>query len=458
MVEPGPVSAPKSSLPPSLLVLFDSLYNVDFVNLTKRSLREKVEQLKTAVVKELAKKNDSRDNAPNHPPESSRTVSSQPVSVSSQPNKTIPKIPRRDNSQIKSTVVKDGEKPSKQAQSTTSTNKTGGLKPSTVPPKFSDLIKMAESGHRAPLNGSAEYCAGDTPIKSRREDRYPEKCDSSRTTDTRPTFKPLDKSSNKDSSSRNRDYQASPRQPQRSNGDTSVPSRRLSADLSKGISSSHSSATGNNRSRESKPSEVPSASRPETTKDNKDRKVHSRTRKKDEEERLLAVRKQKLLEEERRIKLRNEALSGKRSAQHDLKTLVTKSQGSTVLSCGRPAPSVPDRHTRGHIPPRRLPSRSHFDDFDEEEDEDMDDFIDDDEASGYMDNDGVSAEIRNIFGYDKRKYVDFDDDDIEESSFSQIQKEEIRSAKLGRQEDLADMRMELQHKKEKKRRLATQGR
>jgi protein SPT2 len=102
----------------------------------------------------------------------------------------------------------------------------------------------------------------------------------------------------------------------------------------------------------------------------------------------------------------------------------------------------------------RRPSDRYYDDYDDEEEEEMDDFIDDD--NNYVDDDvpDVSQHIREIFGYDKRKYADFDDDDIEESSYAQVQKEEMRSAKIGRKEDLEDMRMELMKKKEKRKQMA----
>ena len=85
------------------------------------------------------------------------------------------------------------------------------------------------------------------------------------------------------------------------------------------------------------------------------------------------------------------------------------------------------------------------DDSDSEYDSEMDDFIDDDEAE--MD---YSSEIRNIFGYDKRRYRDEDFDDREmESNFAQQMREEYISKKIGLQEDLEDMRMEEEEKKRK---------
>jgi protein SPT2 len=82
-----------------------------------------------------------------------------------------------------------------------------------------------------------------------------------------------------------------------------------------------------------------------------------------------------------------------------------------------------------------------------EYDSEMDDFIDDTEAT--ID---ISAEIRNIFGYDRNKYrneTDFDDRSMENNRFADIMKEEARSARLGRMEDLEDMRREEEEKRRK---------
>ena len=83
---------------------------------------------------------------------------------------------------------------------------------------------------------------------------------------------------------------------------------------------------------------------------------------------------------------------------------------------------------------------------DEDYDSEMDDFIDDSDAK--ID---VSAEISKLFGYDRRKYrdEDFDDRSMENNRFADIMKEEARSAKIGRMEDLEDMRREEEEKKRK---------
>lgn len=94
------------------------------------------------------------------------------------------------------------------------------------------------------------------------------------------------------------------------------------------------------------------------------------------------------------------------------------------------------------------------------EDEDLDayedDFIDDAPIDDpYAKN--YSKDIAKIFKYDKRKYQDMDDDDIEESTFSRCMAEEARSSRIGRQEDLEDMRREqeeeLRKSKSKSRKL-----
>merc|ERR1712212_631253 len=82
----------------------------------------------------------------------------------------------------------------------------------------------------------------------------------------------------------------------------------------------------------------------------------------------------------------------------------------------------------------------------EEYDSELDDFIDDSDAK--ID---ISKEIRSIFGYDKRKYhdEDFDDRSMENNKFSSIMMEEARSARIGRQEDLEDIRREEEENKRK---------
>nr|CAD7414519.1 unnamed protein product [Timema poppensis] len=66
---------------------------------------------------------------------------------------------------------------------------------------------------------------------------------------------------------------------------------------------------------------------------------------------------------------------------------------------------------------------------DDEYDSELDDFIDD----GPEETEDYSKHIREIFGYDKSKYNDFDEDDeCMESNFGQVLKEEFNSAKIGK--------------------------
>lgn len=86
-------------------------------------------------------------------------------------------------------------------------------------------------------------------------------------------------------------------------------------------------------------------------------------------------------------------------------------------------------------------------DEDEEYDSELDDFIDDDVQE---DGEDYSKYISEIFGYDKSKYRNVDEDDTAmESSFAQQLKEEYVSTKIGIMEDLEDIRMEALEKKRK---------
>lgn len=88
------------------------------------------------------------------------------------------------------------------------------------------------------------------------------------------------------------------------------------------------------------------------------------------------------------------------------------------------------------------------DDYDSEEEEydsEMDDFIDDGPQEG-----DVSGFIKEIFGYDRRRFRDEDDDCADmESNFVDQMREEARSLKIGIMEDLEDMRMEEEEKARK---------
>ncbi|XP_008545763.1 protein SPT2 homolog [Microplitis demolitor] len=107
-------------------------------------------------------------------------------------------------------------------------------------------------------------------------------------------------------------------------------------------------------------------------------------------------------------------------------------------------PSVKKNGSKLPINKRRI----YDDDDDEEEyDSELDDFIDDDPQEGSED---YSKYISEIFGYDKSKYSNFDDDDANmESNYAQQLKEEFVSTKIGIMEDLEDIRQEALEKKRK---------
>ncbi|KAG0173550.1 hypothetical protein DFQ28_002146 [Apophysomyces sp. BC1034] len=85
----------------------------------------------------------------------------------------------------------------------------------------------------------------------------------------------------------------------------------------------------------------------------------------------------------------------------------------------------------------------------EEEDEELASFIVDDEEEAYEDD--YSVEIGRIFRYDKKKYANdrYSDDDMEVDA-SEVLKEEKRSERIGRREDLMEERMELERLKKRK--------
>ncbi|XP_004711649.1 protein SPT2 homolog [Echinops telfairi] len=112
----------------------------------------------------------------------------------------------------------------------------------------------------------------------------------------------------------------------------------------------------------------------------------------------------------------------------------------------------------GHRPTQgfqRLPFPSGYKrprDYDEEEDEEydseMDDFIEDEGEP----QEEISKHIREIFGYDRKKYKDESDYALRymESTWKEQQKEEAKSLRLGMQEDLEEMRREEEEMKRQK--------
>lgn len=144
--------------------------------------------------------------------------------------------------------------------------------------------------------------------------------------------------------------------------------------------------------------------------------------------------------------------------------------GENVLVCGppksekntKPVASNPFDRICGEIK-KNQPSRpakrkypGEYSDSDDELDQDIDGFVVDylsSEEEEEMDEDyeDYSKHIRDIFGYDKRKFKYESDYDIAnmEANFREVMKEEARSARLGLQEDLEDIRKEEEEMKRK---------
>ncbi|KAF8796346.1 hypothetical protein HNY73_000730 [Argiope bruennichi] len=111
----------------------------------------------------------------------------------------------------------------------------------------------------------------------------------------------------------------------------------------------------------------------------------------------------------------------------------------------------PRRRLEPQRPQKPMKRRIESDDEDDEDD-DMSDFIDDGPSQNDED---YSKYIKEIFGYDKNKYIDDDDDDIVESSFVEQMKEETRSAKLGFLEDLEEEKKLREMEKKRKMKMKT---
>ncbi|XP_027624289.1 protein SPT2 homolog isoform X1 [Tupaia chinensis] len=113
------------------------------------------------------------------------------------------------------------------------------------------------------------------------------------------------------------------------------------------------------------------------------------------------------------------------------------------LSGYRPAPG-----------PQRLPlptgykRQREYEDDDDEYDSEMEDFIEDEGEP----QEEISKHIREIFGYDRKKYKDESDYALRymESSWKEQQKEEAKSLRLGMQEDLEEMKREEEEMKRRK--------
>ncbi|NXE98143.1 SPT2 protein, partial [Menura novaehollandiae] len=108
----------------------------------------------------------------------------------------------------------------------------------------------------------------------------------------------------------------------------------------------------------------------------------------------------------------------------------------------------PVLHPQGLGRPPISYKRQIEDDDDDEYDSEMDDFIEDEGEP----QEEISKHIREIFGYDRKRYKDESDYALRymESSWREQQKEEARSLRLGVQEDLEELRREEEELKRKR--------
>ncbi|KYO22123.1 SPT2-like protein [Alligator mississippiensis] len=126
--------------------------------------------------------------------------------------------------------------------------------------------------------------------------------------------------------------------------------------------------------------------------------------------------------------------------------VVKKLNGMRPLPGHRPPGFPPQGLPRPSLPP--ISYKRQICDEEDDSDSEMDDFIEDEGDS----QEEISKHIREIFGYDRKRYKDESDYALRymESSWKEQQKEEARSLRLGVQEDLEEMKREEEEWKRKK--------
>ncbi|NXD30437.1 SPT2 protein, partial [Spelaeornis formosus] len=130
------------------------------------------------------------------------------------------------------------------------------------------------------------------------------------------------------------------------------------------------------------------------------------------------------------------------------KNLVTRPSNGQMNGM-KPFPGHrPVLHPQGLGRPPITYKRQIEDDDDDEYDSEMDDFIEDEGEP----QEEISRHIREIFGYDRKRYKDESDYALRymESSWREQQKEEARSLRLGVQEDMEELRREEEELKRKR--------
>ncbi|NXP49692.1 SPT2 protein, partial [Heliornis fulica] len=130
------------------------------------------------------------------------------------------------------------------------------------------------------------------------------------------------------------------------------------------------------------------------------------------------------------------------------KNLVTRPSNGQINGMRSPQGHRPGFHPQGLVRPPIGYKRQIVDDDDDEYDSEMDDFIEDEGEP----QEEISKHIREIFGYDRKRYKDESDYALRymESSWREQQKEEARSLRLGVQEDLEELRREEEELKRKR--------
>ncbi|NXW49085.1 SPT2 protein, partial [Nyctiprogne leucopyga] len=130
------------------------------------------------------------------------------------------------------------------------------------------------------------------------------------------------------------------------------------------------------------------------------------------------------------------------------KNLVTRPSNGQINGMRSFQGHRPVCHPQGLGRPPISYKRQIEDDDDDEYDSEMDDFIEDEGEP----QEEISKHIREIFGYDRKRYKDESDYALRymESSWREQQKEEARSLRLGVQEDLEELRREEEELKRKR--------
>ncbi|NXH77355.1 SPT2 protein, partial [Hydrobates tethys] len=130
------------------------------------------------------------------------------------------------------------------------------------------------------------------------------------------------------------------------------------------------------------------------------------------------------------------------------KNLVTRPSNGQINGMRSFQGHRPVLHPQGLGKPPISYKRQIEDDDDDEYDSEMDDFIEDEGEP----QEEISKHIREIFGYDRKRYKDESDYALRymESSWREQQKEEARSLRLGVQEDLEELRREEEELKRKR--------